>query len=241
MLSAHALLLSALSFSALTTAHFTLEWPPSRGFDDDKEPSFPCGGFDNVSNNRTAFPLRGAAPIQLKMGHTEANVQVLLAVGNDPGSAFDVVLRQTFRERGPDMFCVGGVEVPAGANLTAGMNATIQVVTNGDPEGGLYQCADVTLTDEMLSTDAYDAHCTNSSGVTAQAISNPRNANETSESSGDSSSSTTSSSASGTAASSASGASSTASAGAAAANVGSWAGAWALGAAAAVGGAVVAL
>lgn len=132
----HALIFSA--FSALATAHFTLEWPAARGFDDDKEPNFPCGGFDSVSSNRTSFPLSGA-PIQLKMGHTEANVQVLLAVGNDPGSAFNIELRPTFRERGPDSFCIGALDIPASANLTAGMNATIQVVTNGDPDGGLYQ------------------------------------------------------------------------------------------------------
>ncbi|KAL1639512.1 hypothetical protein SLS58_007816 [Diplodia intermedia] len=226
----HTTLLSVASFSALTAAHFTLEWPAARGFDDDKEPNFPCGGFDSVSSNRTSFPLTGPAPIQLKMGHTEANVQVLLAVGNDPGSAFSVELRPTFRERGPEMFCIGGVEMPAGANLTAGMNATIQVVTNGDPDGGLYQCADITLTEDTLSTDAYNAHCSNSSGVTSQAISNPRNANETSEGS---SSTSSSSSASGTASSTAGAASSTASAGAAAGgHVGSWAGVWALGAAA---------
>ncbi|KAL1613334.1 hypothetical protein SLS54_010711, partial [Diplodia seriata] len=130
----HTTLLSVASFSALAAAHFTLEWPIARGFDDDKEPNFPCGGFDSVSSNRTSFPLTGPAPIQLKMGHTEANVQVLLAVGNDPGSAFSVELRPTFRERGPESFCIGGVEIPAGANLTAGMNATIQVVTNGDPD-----------------------------------------------------------------------------------------------------------
>ncbi|KAK0647540.1 hypothetical protein DIS24_g7638 [Lasiodiplodia hormozganensis] len=221
----HALIFSA--FSALATAHFTLQWPTARGFDDDKEPNFPCGGFDSVSSNRTSFPLSGA-PIQLKMGHTESNVQVLLAVGNDLGSAFNIELRPTFRERGPDLFCIGGLDIPASANLTAGMNATIQVVTNGDPNGGLYQCADVTLTNQTLSTDEYNSHCTNSSGVTSQTISNPRNANETSESS----------SASGTTSSTA--ASATASKGAASGDLGSWSGVWALGAAA-VGGAAALL
>lgn len=125
----------------LTSAHFLLKWPAARGFSDDNAATFPCGGFDSASTNRIAYPLSGA-PIQLEMHHTEANVQVLLAVGNDPGSAYNIVLRPTFRERGPDSFCMGDVSIPASANLTAGMNATIQVVTNGDPSGGLYQVCD---------------------------------------------------------------------------------------------------
>jgi hypothetical protein len=31
------------------------------------------------------------------------------------------------------------------------MQATIQVVTNGDPDGGLYNCADVTLSARYAS------------------------------------------------------------------------------------------
>ncbi|KAH7064984.1 hypothetical protein B0J12DRAFT_734376 [Macrophomina phaseolina] len=217
-----ALLLTTLS--TLTSAHFTLTWPPSRGFDDDKAPSFPCGGFDTPSANRTSFPLSGA-PIQLNMGHTETNLQVLLGIGNDPGSAYNIVLRPTFRERGPEDFCMGDIVIPASANLTEGQNATIQVVSNGDPDGGLYQCADITITSQQLTADEVSQHCTNSSGVQTQALPNAGNANETSEST---SSSSSSSSASGTASST--GASATASTGAAAVN--SWSGVWALGAAA---------
>ncbi|EOD50868.1 putative gpi anchored protein [Neofusicoccum parvum UCRNP2] len=217
MLSPTALLLSA-SLTTLASAHFVLDWPVKRGFDDDKSGTFPCGGFDTPSSNRTAFPLSGA-PIQLDMHHTETNVMVVLGVGNDPGTAFNIILRPTFRERGPENFCMGDIEIPASANLTEGMNATIQVVSNGDPDGGLYQCADITITNTPLTTDEVSQHCTNSSGVTTQAISNPGNANETSESS---------SSASGTASSSS--ASATASTGAATLN--SWSGVWALGAAA---------
>lgn len=51
---------SALSLSALVllastaTAHFTLDYPRSRGFDEDIEPQF-CGGFPNaVSGSRKA-------------------------------------------------------------------------------------------------------------------------------------------------------------------------------------------
>jgi len=47
----------------------------------------------------------------------------------------------TLQETGPNNFCLGMVGVPTtigGVAVTAGMNATIQVVTNGDGGGGLY-------------------------------------------------------------------------------------------------------
>lgn len=123
----------------LVSAHFELVYPSPRGFDEDTLTTFPCGGQDTVSSNRTSFPLSGA-PIQLNMGHTDAYVQVLLALGNDPGSNFNITLVPTFSEMGPQDFCIGAgaFSLPADLNITDGTNATIQVVTNGDPSGGLY-------------------------------------------------------------------------------------------------------
>lgn len=43
--------------------------------------------------------------------------------------------------------------------MTAGSNATLQVQSNGDPDGGLYNCADITFV-ETLSTPQ---SCTNGS------------------------------------------------------------------------------
>jgi hypothetical protein len=131
------LLLGALL--PLVSAHFELIYPAARGFDEDNLGQFPCGGQNTVTTNRTEFPITGA-PIQLLMGHTSAKVQVLLALGNDPGSNFNITLLPTFQEKGPQNFCIGAgaLQFPAGLNITEGMNATIQVVTNGDPSGGLY-------------------------------------------------------------------------------------------------------
>ena len=64
---------------------------------------------------------------------------VYMALGNDPKTAYSIQLKQTFQETGPDNFCIGGITIPSNLNITAGTNATIQVVTNGDPTGGLYQ------------------------------------------------------------------------------------------------------
>lgn len=37
--------LSVLVLARVVSAHFILHWPPSAGFDEDKEPIEPCGGF----------------------------------------------------------------------------------------------------------------------------------------------------------------------------------------------------
>jgi len=50
--------------------------------------------------------------IALTMGHIDANVQVLIAFGNDPGSAFNTIIRPTFSEQGLGDFCMTGLSVP---------------------------------------------------------------------------------------------------------------------------------
>ncbi|KAK5018632.1 hypothetical protein BJ546DRAFT_1059195 [Cryomyces antarcticus] len=164
-----ALPLSLFALLPLASAHFNLVYPAARGFNEDTIGTFPCGGQNTVSSNRTQWPLTGA-PIQLNMGHTQSMVQVLLALGNDPGTNFNIVLVPTFQEQGPQNFCMGDVVLPSGLNVTAGMNATIQVVTNGDPSGGLYNCADIAFTSTPLSSSKFASNCQNSTGVTAAAL-----------------------------------------------------------------------
>lgn len=91
----------------LVSSHFTLKSPIPRGFDEDKLGNFPCGGQDTVGD-RTPWPIKGG-PIQLNMEHDEANVQVLLGLGNDVGNHFNIVLQPTVSERGLGDFCLGDV------------------------------------------------------------------------------------------------------------------------------------
>ena len=94
----------------LATAHFQILSPTPRGYDGNKLSTYPCGGQDTVSNNRTSFPLAGG-PIQLKMGHDESEVQVNLALGNNAvnGNAFTTTILPIVQEEGPGEFCIGGV------------------------------------------------------------------------------------------------------------------------------------
>jgi nascent polypeptide-associated complex subunit beta len=130
--------LLGLSILPFAFAHFNLDYPPSRGFDDDKEGDFPCGSFNDVQQQRTDFPISGG-PIQLRMGHQQTNVAVYMAIGDNPGSNFNIVAKQQLMVTGLGQFCIANVAVPEGMNVTDGTKATIQVVTNNHEAGGLYQ------------------------------------------------------------------------------------------------------
>lgn len=97
-----------LSLLPLATAHFRLLSPAARGFNEDVLGTFPCGGQDTPSSNRTQWPLSGG-PVQLRMGHDRAAVQVLLGIGNDVGSNFNITLVPTIQEEGLGQFCFGDV------------------------------------------------------------------------------------------------------------------------------------
>lgn len=76
------------------------------------------------------------------MGHDQAAFQVLLGLGNDVGENFNITLIPTVRQKGLGKFCLPDVsldEDAIGVKVREGMNATLQVVTSGDPNGGLYQ------------------------------------------------------------------------------------------------------
>ncbi|KAJ6286259.1 hypothetical protein J3E71DRAFT_338410 [Bipolaris maydis] len=154
----------ALSLLPLTLAHFNLNSPPSRGFNEENEGNFPCGGYDQVSDKRTDFPISGG-PIQLVLGHPQTNVAVYMAIGDNPGSGFSVVLKQQLMVEGLGNFCLGSVSIPKDLNVTAGTKASIQVVTNAHSSGGLYQCTDVTLVDKQLSQSEFQDSCKNNTGV----------------------------------------------------------------------------
>lgn len=108
----HLLIVQTLAFSLLphlTSAHFQLISPASRGDDDENQATYPCGGHDTISE-RTEFPLAGG-PIQLRMGHDQSEVQVNIAMGNDAisGDAFTMTIMPIISEMGLGEFCLGNV------------------------------------------------------------------------------------------------------------------------------------
>ncbi|PMD54721.1 uncharacterized protein K444DRAFT_667373 [Hyaloscypha bicolor E] len=109
--------LTALAaFTSLASAHFNLDYPTARGLDEDTLGTFPCGGQNTVSTNRTSFPISGGS-IALTMGYIDANVAVYIGFGSAVGSAFNTVVRPTFIEQGLGNFCMTGIEIPGGSGL----------------------------------------------------------------------------------------------------------------------------
>lgn len=132
-----ATILSLAPLLTITTAHFLLDYPIVRGFDESILGTFPCGGQSKISPNRTTVSST-SIPIALTMGHDQTVIQVLLGLGNDVGDNFNIVLEPTFAQVGLGKFCLPHVPIPSSLNITDGMNATVQVVTDGDSGGGLY-------------------------------------------------------------------------------------------------------
>lgn len=140
------MILALLLLAPLGSAQFVINYPGSRGFNEDEHGDWPCGGFNSVSASRSEFPLTGA-PIQIHSTHTQQLLQVIMSVGNEPGDNFNVVVEPTFRETGPQDFCFGDASIPADLNVRPGANATLQVISVG-PEGGLYAVSACSPTDQ---------------------------------------------------------------------------------------------
>ena len=119
------------------SAHFRLNYPAARGLSEDNQGSGPCGGFDTPSSERTLVSTTSLT-VALEMGHDESAVQVLLGLGENPGNNFNLTIMRTFRQEGLGEFCLQDIPLPTDLGIMDGTNATLQVVTNGDPTGGLY-------------------------------------------------------------------------------------------------------
>ncbi|KAG8852019.1 hypothetical protein FRB96_008937 [Tulasnella sp. 330] len=160
--------------AAPALAHFTLDYPQTRGFDEDLEPQF-CGGFPLV--NRTEFPLSGGM-IDIDSHHTASTFVTLISFDQNPSnfSQFNTTPSgQTYGFLKPFIQLSGTGEMCVPVDISAlglsgigpGTNATIMVQFDGG-DGELYQCADVTLTGSAVTPPP----CTNSSTFVAESSGN---------------------------------------------------------------------
>ncbi|RSH85456.1 hypothetical protein EHS25_004852 [Saitozyma podzolica] len=142
-------LVIALGASA-ALAHFTLDYPTSRGFDDNNEPQF-CGGFTNVET-RQPFSL-GSGPVWIDSHHTLATVDAFLSVSVDPTSFNDfnttsngttIPMVTNFFQVNEGEHCWNVNLGALGIGLTNGSLVTLQIQYNGG-DGNLYQCTDLVL------------------------------------------------------------------------------------------------
>ncbi|KAF8605009.1 hypothetical protein BDV93DRAFT_439668, partial [Ceratobasidium sp. AG-I] len=142
-------ILTIAALAASAAAHFTLDYPLTRGFNEDNEPQF-CGGF-TTPGRRSPFPL-GAAGINIDSHHDTANVIALISFDANPqnitqfsNSSNGAQLTSFIKLDKQGEACIpvniGALGI---ANVVNGTNATIQIQFDGG-DGNLYQCADVTL------------------------------------------------------------------------------------------------
>ncbi|WWC99593.1 hypothetical protein V866_006497 [Kwoniella sp. B9012] len=167
-------------------AHFTLDYPTSRGFDDDNEPQY-CGGFPNVASPRQSFPL-GQGPIWIDSHHTLATVVAFISTSSSPTSFddFNTTSNGTSIPLASPIFQVKEGEAcfnvdlgGLGVGLTNGSEVTLQVQYDGG-DGNLYQCTDLVLiegysipSNETCTNDASTASnaSTTTSGASTSAAS----------------------------------------------------------------------
>ncbi|CAE6495245.1 unnamed protein product [Rhizoctonia solani] len=190
--------MAALAASA--AAHFTLDWPRTRGFDEDIENQF-CGGFSSAgarspfplgasgvlidsAGARSPFPL-GASGVLIDSHHDTANVIVLISFDANPqnitqfsNSSNGAQLTNFIKLEKQGEACLPvNIQSLGLSNVSNGTNATIQIQYDGG-DGNLYQCADVTL----LSDFTAPSNVTCASGATGTVSSTGAAATSTSPS-----------------------------------------------------------
>ncbi|KAF8708244.1 hypothetical protein RHS03_04195, partial [Rhizoctonia solani] len=173
------------AMAASAAAHFTLEWPRTRGFDEDIENQF-CGGFPNAGP-RSSFPL-GASGVVIDSTHDTANVIVLVSFDANPqnitqfsNSSNGAQLTSFVKLEKQGEACIPvNIQSLGLSNVSNGTNATIQIQYDGG-DGNLYQCADVTLLSDFTAPSnvscASSASGTTTSGGAAATSTSPSGSN----------------------------------------------------------------
>ncbi|EIW67915.1 hypothetical protein TREMEDRAFT_40062 [Tremella mesenterica DSM 1558] len=155
--------LSAVLAASTVLAHFTLDYPTSRGFSDDDEPKF-CGGFNDVET-RQPFPLT-QAPIWIDSHHTTASVVAFISTSETPTSFDDfnktsngtsIPLLTNFFQVHEGEYCWNVDFSSLNIGLTNGSLVTLQIQFDGG-DGFLFQCTDLVLLSDF--TPPSNVNCT---------------------------------------------------------------------------------
>jgi hypothetical protein len=124
---------------AQVNAHFLLNYPTSIGFDDSKQGTGPCGGFDVTFDNTTNFYVGGDA-ISLTSTHP-ASTWLFRATLDQKAAGNWSVLLPAIAQQTQGQFCEQGVVVPSSY---AGQKGVIQVVES-TVDGRLFQVSNRSL------------------------------------------------------------------------------------------------
>ena len=127
-------LIPTLAFVGLASAHFVLLWPPAAGFDEEKEPTSPCGGFTPTIQGSTPDVQVNRFAISIQNVHPVAEWSFRGTTGTEAPYEFTDIV-PVVNTTGIGNFCLDYMQVPSG---WAGQSGIIQVVDNS-ADGVLYQ------------------------------------------------------------------------------------------------------
>ncbi|KAH9853189.1 hypothetical protein C2E23DRAFT_885159 [Lenzites betulinus] len=169
---------AALFASGLLTAvsaHFQLQYPAPRGdFVASAEVGF-CDGYANAVTNRTVFPTTGGK-FSINSEHPTWTLGSVVATVENPnsfdnftsGGNFQFVV-PFFKTSGEGGYCYPLDLASSGIDgVKDGANITLQFIYDGG-DGQLYQCADLTLSDN--ATVPSSVSCTNATDAAVTPIS----------------------------------------------------------------------
>ncbi|KAI8995323.1 hypothetical protein BD414DRAFT_479208 [Trametes punicea] len=159
----------------VVSAHFQLQYPAPRGpFVENQEPTF-CDGYPDAVNNRTVFPTSGGI-FSLHSEHPNWTLGGIIATVQDPNTftafesngQFQFVV-PFFATSGEGDFCFP-IDLAAHniSGVKDGANVTLQLIYDGG-DGQLYQCADLTLSDN--ATVPSSVSCTNATNAAVTPVS----------------------------------------------------------------------
>ncbi|KAJ6786657.1 hypothetical protein PWT90_03597 [Aphanocladium album] len=142
------------ALAGLASAHFQLKYPPTIGFDDEKEPNAPCGGFtpDLSASNLPDFHAEGDA-VAVRLSHPQS--KWLFRVTTDPSD--DKSWEQIYpivEQSGLGDFCLPQLTVP---EKYVGSKGVISIVSSA-VDGLLYQCSAVNF---VKGTQKAPSECKN--------------------------------------------------------------------------------
>ncbi|KAI8444172.1 hypothetical protein BY996DRAFT_6426298 [Phakopsora pachyrhizi] len=169
----HALIICLLGLASfgLISGHFTMDYPPTRGFMEDDEDKF-CGGFPTNATGRHPFPISGPAHVALMAHHGSPKISISISFKHNFTSEAEF--------NGTELISNAPLPHPGNAcfeidlsNVTSKMTpkpsngtlATLEVKYDAGGEA-LYQCSDLVLVQDAAVTNQSLSSC---SAVMAEA------------------------------------------------------------------------
>ncbi|OAL33491.1 hypothetical protein AYO20_07177 [Fonsecaea nubica] len=163
--------LAFATFISLVSAHTQIWYPEWRADSFDlpfSQRIYPCAGIsDNATTPRTEWPLTGGS-LNVTLHDAAAYIFINLGFGAN-SSDFNITLFSApLNETGPGNLCFPKLTLPSGLPIQEGTQASIQFATAGHNGEGLYNCADITFTNNatLLPSD----QCQNSSTVSVTTL-----------------------------------------------------------------------